>query len=345
MECYEHGGDIYGNPDVVMDFSVNTNPFGMPESIRQTFISRIGEFEHYPDPKCRELCAAIAGHELLPQEWVSCGSGAADLIYRLCQVIKPQKALLCAPTFSEYERALNQVECQITYHALSEENDFALIDEIIGDLEPDIQMLFLCHPNNPTGRLIPDTLLECILQKAKKNGTVVVVDECFLDFTGGISAKRFLAAMPELVVLKAFTKMYAVAGLRLGYLLASDKTLHMKLFAAAQCWSVSVPAQIAGVAALECSSLPGKTRRLIIKERRFLSDSLAKLGILVFPSDANFLLIKSKKPLYEPLLKKKILIRHCGNFRGLNDFYYRICVKTRTENKYLIQAIEEVIHG
>jgi len=151
--------------------------------------------------------------------------------------------------------------------------------------------------------------------------------------------------MPGLVVLKAFTKIYAMAGLRLGYLLTAGKALRDRVNAAAQCWSVSVPAQIAGVAALACADWPGKTRRLVAEERRFLSEKLARLGITVFPSDANYLLLRCGRPLYEPLLRRGLLIRSCENFAQLDASYYRVGVKTRAENACLAQAAEEILSG
>ena len=345
MGRYEHGGDIYGNPNITLDFSVNTNPLGLPDAVRQTLISRVDEFAHYPDPLCHELCAAIAHHEAVPEDWILCGNGAADLIYRLCYAVKPRRALVTAPTFSEYESALTQVGCTTAYHEPAAANGFALTDDILERIVPGIEMLFLCHPNNPTGRLIPPELLERILTRSRESGTTVVVDECFLDFTDGSSAKRYLSDAPGLIILKAFTKMYAMAGLRLGYLLTANKTLRSRITAAAQCWSVSIPAQLAGVAALTCTDLPDKTRRLVAQERQFLKQGLDALGITVFPTDANFLLLQSLSPLYELLLQKGILIRPCGNFKGLDNTYFRIGVKTRDKNSILLHTIREALNG
>jgi len=345
MEQCEHGGDIYGNPDVRLDFSINTNPLGMPDGVRQALVSRVDEYTRYPDPQCRELCAAIALHEKAPEDWVLCGNGAADLIYRLCYAMKPRKALVCAPTFSEYERALEQVGCQVAHHRLIEENQFSLTPDIKERLVPGVDMLFLCQPNNPIGRLVPKVLLEHILKHAQQNRTLVIVDECFLNFTDGVSSKRYLDGMPGLAVLKAFTKMYAMAGLRLGYLLSANKGLLNRVSAAAQCWSVSIPAQVAGVAALACTGWLDKTRRLVAKERLFLSENLAGMGITVFQSDANYLLLRCRRSLYEPLLQRGLLIRPCENFKGLDASYYRIGVRTRAENTCLVQAIKEIQNG
>ena len=345
MRLYEHGGDIYGNPGVTLDFSVNTNPLGLPDQVGHALVANLDKFARYPDPQCRDLRTEIARHESVAEDWILCGNGAADLIYRLCYAMRPQKALVCAPTFSEYERALEQVGCQVEYHYLKKENLFTLDDKILKRLTPGLDLLFLCHPNNPTGRLISPDLIPKILNRAQENETAVVVDECFLDFAGGETANRYLKERPGLVVLKAFTKIYSLAGLRLGYLLTSSGILRDKVDAAAQCWSVSVPAQIAGLAALSRADWQRQTRRLVVNERNFLTKNLKLLGIRVFPSDANFLLLRFKGQLYEPLLRKGIMIRRCNNFRGLDEHYYRISVKRRPENIQLLKALEEIIHG
>ncbi|MDR1665292.1 MAG: aminotransferase class I/II-fold pyridoxal phosphate-dependent enzyme, partial [Clostridiales bacterium] len=290
MDKYEHGGDIYANTKVLLDFSVNTNPLGMPEEVRDALISRVDEFSRYPDPECRELRGAVAAYENVPEDFILCGNGAADLIHRLCRAVKPRSALVLAPTFSEYERALEQAGCSVTRHTLFPENNFEVAENMLERLTPETDMLFLCNPNNPTGRLINGGLLEKILHRAHENHILTVVDECFIAFTRvGVSAKKYLYQMPGLVVLKALTKTYALAGLRLGYMLASDKALLKKTADAGQCWGVSVPAQVAGVAARarrglqehaqpRTDSLMEATRRLVETERQFRTESLMALG-------------------------------------------------------------------
>ena len=329
MPRYDHGGDIYAMPEIPLDFSVNTNPLGMPAPVLQALRDRAEEFTRYPDPHCRELTAAIAAHENVPPEWILCGNGAADLIYRICYALRPKRALVRPPTFSEYERALLQVGCRVETQGFS----------------PGIDLLFLCRPNNPTGELMALESLKDILIRAARNGTRVVVDECFLEFTEAPSCKHFLREMPGLIVLKAFTKTYALAGLRLGYLLTPDAALRESVSAAGACWSVSVPAQIAGIAALGCTGWLEDTRRLVATERAYLSRELGALGLTVFPSQANFLLLQSKRPLYRPLLERGILVRSCASFAGLDESYTRVAVKTRPENTRLVQAVKEVFYG
>ncbi|MDR3213299.1 MAG: threonine-phosphate decarboxylase CobD [Azoarcus sp.] len=342
----EHGGDIYRHEGVRLDFSVNTHPSGMPETVRAALVAQVDLFARYPDPHCRELRAAIAAREGVPPDWVLCGNGAVDLIHRLCQASKPRTALVCAPTFSEYERALRQAGCRVMRHLLRREDGFALTASLGEKLAPGLDVLFLCQPNNPTGRLIDAELLEQIVRRAAGNRTLVVVDECFLDFTCGQSAIGWLGGMPELVVLKAFTKTYALAGLRLGYALSSNARRLAAIAAAAPCWNVSMPAQVAGVAALACPpAWLEDARRLIVAERAFLAGRLRSLGIEVFPGEANFLLLRCNRPLHEPLLRRGILVRSCANFSGLDETFYRIGIKTHPQNAELLRAIGETLDG
>ena len=346
---YEHGGDVYGNLHIRLDYSVNTNPLGMPEAVKYTLLTHLEEFSRYPDPECRQLRAAISKNERLPAEWILCGNGAADIIYRLCYAVKPKDALVCAPTFSEYERALRQAGCSMEYFHLRPDNDFALTETFLSDIHPATNLIFLCQPNNPNGRLINPNLLREIVQKAYRQNTLVAVDACFLDFAVGnseepvvTSLRDLLVEYSNLIVIKAFTKTYAMAGLRLGYAITSDRALLENMSMTSQCWSVSVPAQLAGVAALQDKDWLKKTQNLVREERIFLGERLRKMNCRVFSSDANFLLFQSEIPLYEKMLEKNILIRRCENFIGLDESFYRIGIKTRCENEEFLKALEEI---
>lgn len=345
MDKYAHGGDIYRNRDVNLDFSVNTNALGMPQTVKTALIDRVEEFSRYPDPEAEELREAIARAEHVSAKNVLCGNGAADLIYRMVYALKPKRAVLLAPTFSEYERALSVVDCAIHYHQMSRASGFNPTMKLSDLLTPATDLLFLCQPNNPTGRLLPPDVLEATLAKAKRLNIAVIVDECFLPFTEATSLATQLDAYENLVVLKAFTKIYALAGLRLGYLLTASEQLLTSVKTHAQCWSVSLPAQIAGVASLETANWLEETRRQTRVNRKLLSEALSALGLDVLPSDANYVLIESAVELYAPLLDKGILIRRCANFRGLNERFYRVAVKSEKENETLIEAIKEILHG
>ena len=192
MLRYEHGGDVYGTADAALDFSVNVNPLGMPDGVKHALISHAAEYARYPDPKCRVLCAALADRHGLMPEQVLCGNGAADLIFRIAACFRPKRALVPAPAFSEYERAVTAFGGIMQEHLLSEANGFALTEEFLKDITPETGLVFLCTPNNPTGRLIDPDLIRNIADACRKNGAILVLDECFIGFTEGKSMAQEL---------------------------------------------------------------------------------------------------------------------------------------------------------
>lgn len=335
-----HGGDIYSR-EIIYDFSVNVNPNGMPDGVRCALIDNIDRFEQYPDVNCTELRCALGNRENIRVENIVCGNGAADLIYRAVQALKPKRALIPAPTFSEYERALLSMNCDLEHYFTREEDNFSLRDDILNRI-CGMDMMFICNPNNPVGNLIDRDLLKRIVEKCADCGTILIIDECFIEFVEKYSGIG--CGIPEnMIVLRAFTKIYAMAGIRLGYMLCGSSVLAEKIQRCGQCWSVSVPAQIAGIAALSEKDYVSKTVRLITEERKYLTNFLEKSGLKVCPSDANFILFKCEFPLDELLLKDKIAIRNCSNYIGLGSGWFRIAVKTHDKNQVLTAAIERCI--
>lgn len=339
----EHGGNIL-EQDIICDFSANLNPLGMPNSVKNALVNSIAQWEKYPDPFCRKLVKKLAEHENFLPENIVCGNGAADLIFRIAETVKPKKAVVCAPSFSEYSKALKQNGCELATSFLSEENGFALDEKILDMLDDSVELLILCTPNNPTGQTVNGELLRKICEKCEANDIVFLCDECFIDFCENAArAEQFMNS--KVVVLKAFTKIYAMAGLRLGYALFGDEALAENVRRNGQFWSVSAPAQIAGEAALDEKDYLPKTLELIGKERGFLTEKLKSYGFRVYPSKANFILFYTKLPLDEMLLRQKILIRNGENFNGLTNGFFRIAVRSHEENSMLVKAIERCLNG
>ena len=338
----QHGGDVYGG-GITLDFSANTNPLGTPTGVLEAVRRALPQLHRYPDPYCRRLVRAIAAHEQVPESYVLCGNGAAELIYAYCAAAKPRTAAETAPTFAEYALGLAQVGCRVTPYFLHQAENFDLGEGFLPFLEEKKpEAVFLCTPNNPTGRLLPLPLLEQILQVCAAWGARVFLDECFLDLTeGGVSARSLLAAHPELLILKAFTKSYGMAGIRLGYCLCADSALLHSMAAASQPWNVSSLAQSAGVAALAEQDFLQRTLSLVRTERRWITDNLTALGFWVCPSQANYLLFRGTLGLREALLRQGIAIRGCENYSGLDDGWYRIAVRPHEENEALITAIRQ----
>jgi threonine-phosphate decarboxylase len=351
-----HGGDIYGKlireawAGPFLDFSVNTNLLGMPAAVKEALVRYQDDFERYPDPYCRELRAAISRADGVPEDAILCGNGASDLIFRLCLAVEPCAVLVCAPTFSEYEKAARLAGALVVQYPLLEDEGFKLTERFLPYVDGEIGMIFLCNPNNPTGDLIEPALLGEIAKRCRERRIVLVLDECFLPFTDAFftdapSMTRSLS--PEIAVIRAFTKTFSLAGLRIGYMISSDRELIARCAAAGPFWSVSGPAQVAALAALGCSAWFEESKVILRAERGFLTEGLRALGLRVFESSANFLLFRAENEpnLVEKLIKRGVLIRSCGNFWGLDEGFYRVGVKTHERNEKLIGAIGEVLHG
>lgn len=341
MKKQMHGGDIYSR-NIRLDFSTNINPFGMPEDVKKAAIEGVEQSTHYPDVSCDRLKTAVSELENVPKDFIICGNGAAELIFTLVLVKKPQKALLAVPGFQEYEQALKTSFCDIFYYQMKKENEFILQDDYLSMLTEDLDLAFLCSPNNPTGNLIDPKLLGKIIAKCTEKHIFLVLDECFLEFVEeGLqnSAIKYLENRQNLFILKAFTKMYGMPGLRLGYGLCSDKELLEQMEGAVQPWNVSQPAQRAGIAACKEHAFVKKTREYIKSERAFLKEELEKIGFRVYPSKANYLFFEAPVDLYEQCLEEQILIRDCSSYRGLERGYYRIAVKSHEENVELLQIL------
>ena len=351
---FEHGGDTFGRADAI-DFSASLNPLGMPETAIEALRENVRAFEAYPDVCNRELAEEVAAFERVDVLRTCMCAGATDAFDRIVDVLAPRGVLLFDPCFSGYERALRRCGAPIAHVPLYDEEDFDFTDRALGaacaalsqDDGPDL--VFLCTPNNPTGRAVGRDFLRALLAFAQHRKATVVLDECFADLAALESAIPLQEEFPNLIVVKAFTKTFAMAGLRLGYIVCPDGDLAKRLHEAGAQWSLSVPAQIAGVAALHEPDYLVRTISYVGKERIRLEGELRAAGMHVIPSCVNYILFKDTRPapdaaaLFGCMAERAIIMRRCGNFEGLDDSWYRIAVRTTEENTRFIEALKEVL--
>lgn len=344
-----HGGDIYRHR-VVLDFSVNINPLGPPRKVMESLYDSLWRVDTYPDPESRALREGLGRRYGIPEKQVLAGNGASELITAIVRAVQPKKALLLSPCFSGYERALRSAGCQVRFCPLGREQNFAPGGEVMQTLlreKPDL--FFLASPGNPAGAVIRREDLLAAADAMRAFGGVLVSDECFLALAG--QEKESIAADPEAflsrpgcIALNAFTKTYAVPGVRIGYALFSDAELAGKAARQLSEWSVSVPAQAAGLA---CLSVPDsyleKSTALIRREREVLSRGLSELGFSVYPSESCYLLFSSDRAdLGQALLSRGILIRDCSDYHGLHPGDFRTAVRKHEDNEMLLAALGEI---
>lgn len=346
-KMHNHGGEIYER-HYRLDYSVNVNCMGTPASVIEAAAKGAALCAQYPDVHCRQLRADLASFLQVEENQIVFGNGAADVIFSAILARRPGKVLVPAPTFAEYEQAAKAVGAEMVYYTLKEEYEFRIDSGFYEALTPDIDMVFLCNPNNPTGHLVEKAELLKILDRCLENDIFLVVDECFNEFLENPKAYSLLDQLnhyDNLMILKAFTKTYAMAGLRLGYGLCSSEAFVEKMVECNQPWAVSIPAQFAGVAALKETGYVKESMKLLKEERIFLKSKLKQLGFHVFDSQANYIFFKAAPNLKQACGERGILIRDCSNYIGLAPGYFRVSVKKHEENLELIRVLEEIVNG
>ena len=355
IKNYTHGADIYTtaieldiNENSIIDFSSNINPYGLPEGVKAAIIESLQYADRYPDVNCRALSEAISHYENVPKDSIYCTNGAEEAIFRFVNFLKPKNAVVTAPTFSEYEHALEVGKCNIKYHYLKEENNFLIDDSILDDITKKTDILFICNPNNPTGQLTDKKIIERILAHCEKTDTVVVIDESFMDFVCDneeYSAKNLLGIYSNLIILKSLTKIFAMAGIRLGYCMSSNIKIMDGIRETGPGWNVSSVAQAAGTFAVQETEYLKESLQYIDEQRKYLLDKLDMLGLKTYTPNANYIFFRCMKDidLKHELLQYGILIRSCSNYEGLDESYYRIAVKKEEDNKLLYRALKNIL--
>lgn len=370
MERYTHGG----RETARYDFSINLNPLGLMDCIKETLQECAMDdnfYQQYPPSYPTEVATALARNAQIDPQSISLGVGASELIERIIRTLKPHKGLILSPCFSEYERCMQVHNVDVYTHHCTAEHQFAVDETIYTDLacleRGDI--FFLCTPNNPNGLTVPLEIVSACITYCDKKGIYLVIDISFLDFTRGYSLRLehrkqcgltrntydkkrntlFIQSNVTLL-LNTFTKLYAIPSLRIGYVSSTNWDLIQKLNAFYIPWSISTLAQ--RVAHAICTDpkrekWKNDTKRTVERLRNELMSSLSQFPITVFPSEANFILFQDTHHLHlkETLLAWDISLRDCANYPGLGSGYYRIAVKTKTDNDYLIHVLEKIYGG
>lgn len=356
MQQNIHGGDIYSR-QIRLDFSVNGNPLGMPEAAVQALREAIQHVGEYPDITAAALTKAVSRmlsgecDRKIPKEYLLAGNGASELFLAVVHALRPEQVVIPVPSFYGYEYAAEAAGSHIKYVYLPEESAFCPGQELMQALTADTDMLFLANPNNPTGQPMSREYLQELLEHCRQQGITVVLDECFIEFceTDRERPKSLLSEIDRyenLLLVRAFTKSFAMPGVRLGYLVCSNVSILEKIRRQLPEWNLSVFAQRAGIACAEQSEqYLQDTVEHVKNEREYLREGLETLGIRVVSGEADFLLLHTTQPIYDRLLAKGILIRNCENFRGLGAGYYRIAVKKHEENEVLLQELAQITAG
>jgi histidinol-phosphate aminotransferase len=328
------------DPERVLDFSVNSNPYGPPPGVWNAL--RIVPLDRYPDREALALRRALSARLSLSIEQIVAGNGTAELIWLVAMafVRSGDRVLVIGPTFGEYARAVALMGAQVTTWMASPEEDFAVSTAQVGQALANVRprVVFVCTPNNPTGAVIP---LEAVESWAGAHPhTLFVVDEAYIQFVDDLASVASLG-MENLLVLRSMTKDYALAGLRLGYALGSREVIGT-LARARPPWSVNGLAQAAGVAALKDEGYLRESLRKLRRAKNDMVAGLRVLGLAPLPSATHYFLIEvgDGTAFRRALMSRHILVRDCASF-GLPG-YVRIATRTPADNARLLEAIREV---
>lgn len=327
----------------VLDFSASCHPFGACPGVLRALATV--EPSRYPDDRCLVLRRAVAAQVDVPLESVVVGNGSVELIYLLATAYLRlgDRVLIVGPTFGEYARAAAIQGATVAHWLASEEQGFAPdtvdIARTIAETSP--RLVFLCNPNNPTGRYLRRAAVTVILEACRES--LLVVDEAYLPFVEDGDSLLDLVG-DDLVLLRSLTKDHGLAGLRLGYAVTVGGVAEA-LMKVKMPWSVNVAAQTAGLAALADDEHLARGKAEVGAAKSYLTTELSRLGLHVLPSAANFLLVRvgDSASFCEGVLRRGCCVRDCGSF-GLPQ-YVRIGMRPLPECRRLVAATEEYLHG
>ncbi|NVM23348.1 MAG: threonine-phosphate decarboxylase [Desulfobacterales bacterium] len=339
-----HGGNIYEiaktlgcSAREILDMSSNVSPVGMPSGLGDVLSERCDEIISLPEVDSKGLRASFAASVGLKDDHVLAGNGTTEFIYTIPPALKAKKALIVGPTYSDYADACRAYGVETSFLLAREEEGFRPdIDEIPAGLD-NVDTVFICNPNNPTGQLVPAAALKRIIEACP--GVRFVVDESYLPFVPNWEAETLAGvAADNLIVLHSFSKIFAIPGLRLGFLIAAPDVINVfRPFK--QPWSVNRLAQAAGSFLVSQQAFVEGVAQFVQKERKAFLGYLETLDTLTpFPGPVHFILFRLNGELRAPELfnlmaEHKILIRDCSNFYGLSDRFVRIALKTPEANK------------
>ena len=352
FEMEEHGGNIYKiaeelgvDEEKLIDFSASINPMGISGKVKDVIQQGLDNMVNYPDPDTKALRNKIAGHHNnVDSGTIICGNGSTELVYLIPRALRPGSVLVTSPAFSEDERACKRINgLRVVRSELRREDNFKINPRKFNRAMQGRDMAFLCNPNNPAGALLGrDDVME-IAEAAEKEKCLLVVDEAFIDFCPDATVINDVQEKPYLAVLRSMTKIYALAGLRIGYgVFHNDLIEKIKRFK--EPWTVNSLAQKAAIAALDDTSYMDETLKLMKAEKDFLEKGFRQAGIGFFPSAANYYLLKTDNAgtVVGKLRDKGILVRDCSNFKGLDGSYIRVAVKTRNHNEILLKELAKL---
>jgi threonine-phosphate decarboxylase len=333
-------------PKEIVDFSVNVNPFRPPydsSNYQHYFEQWLTE---YPDPELSSLKDVIGSLEQISNEQLFIGNGAAQCIFLLAQFFQRKTIGIIQPTFVEYKEASKLYGCEIKELVLTRENEWSISSEEIRQFLKEVDVLFICNPNNPTGTVLDQARMKEIIQFAKGANTYLIIDEAFYDFSSiPCTAVQEVNHNQHVIVLRSLTKMYKLAGIRIGYIVAFPAIIK-EISPYSPPWSVNRFASELAIDALSNHDYAKDIQTKVKNERERVSKEIRSLGYYVSQSSVNFYLLSGANSegkmdeFIQYLLSNGIVPRHTHNFIGLSGKYLRFALKDYESNQLLINHLK-----
>jgi len=355
-----HGGNslelaeqLACSPQEIIDMSSNINPLGPPPGLVFYLRDHIDVIGTFPEVDSSDITGHFAEQNRIDSNRVLAGNGTTQFIYALPQALAIKSALIAAPTYSDYADACRLNNVKTTFVIAEESQNFQPDLNCIEKYLDEVDCVFICNPNNPTGSLIPADDLIALCQSYPD--TVFIVDESYLSFIPSAEEKSIRRQdLGNLIVLVSISKIFAIPGLRIGFVVSSAGLIR-KLRKFLQPWSVNSLAQLATRYLItrenEVRVYVEKTNRLIRAERdRFIRMFDHCSEFILYPSATHFMVIRladslSSDTVCGRLARYKILVRNCRNFEGLSDRHIRISLKQPKNNYLLAQKLLEMVQS
>lgn len=335
MKKYFHGDDIYNFSNIKYNFSSNIWPYFNFENLYSFLSDNLDKIKNYPDPENQELIESLSKYHNIEKKKFLIGNGTVEIFNAIAFAFYGSKSLILAPTFVEYEK--------VTLAAKHNVKNISNHDELKYN---GFDLVWICNPNNPTGKIIERDIIVDIIKNYPKK--IFVVDEAYIDYTDKAkSLIEFVDIFDNLIVTRSFTKKYAIPGLRIGYIVANDKIIS-KLKDILPTWNVNVMAQLAANFLLNNDSLYKIPLNEIYSLKQDLVNELNNVDYLtIIQSDMHYFLMKINKyksyELKDKLAKEfGILVRDASNFYGLDDSYIRISSLKKDANQYLVNSLKQI---
>jgi threonine-phosphate decarboxylase len=355
-----HGGDVWqvgeelGIPAAeLLDFSANANPRGLPPRAMERLARDASDLQLlglYPDPSARRLRNALSKQLALSSDAIAVGPGAEALLAPILRCLRAQRALVPVPAFSEYRRVCAQQDIEYVPFPLDRSECFRVpVERLCRRIEAEqCGVVLLNNPHNPSGAMLNAHEVQCVLDATRSSGAMLLLDEAFIDYAPHATLVAEAAARPGLIVVRSLTKFYGCPALRAGYTVAHPETIR-RIVSLSPTWPVTQLAIDALAEAVADREYAEASLRENAVERERLSQSLSGLGLVVFPSAANYLLLElgadmptASEVRARLVTKYRILIRSCDSYEGLTrGRYVRVAVRSAAENCRLIQALAD----